>query len=69
MAKFRYLGTKVPYKCLLGEEAKSRLKLGNAHSVQKLLSSHLLSKIINIKFHKTAILPVVLCVCESWLIA
>jgi hypothetical protein len=36
------------------------------HSVQKLLSSLLLSKNIKIKIHKTTILPVVLYWCETW---
>jgi hypothetical protein len=34
--------------------------------VQNLLSSHLLSKDVNIIIHKTIILPVVLYVCETW---
>ena len=39
----------------------SRLKSGNAcyHSVQKLLSSRLLSKNLKIKIYRTVILPVV----------
>ena len=51
-------------------EVRSRLKLGNAcyHSVQKLLSSCLLSKNLKIKIHRTIILPVVLYGCESWLL-
>jgi hypothetical protein len=53
---------------LIHEEIKSRLNLGNEcyHSVQKLLSSHLLSKNINIKIHKTIILYVVLYGFETW---
>jgi hypothetical protein len=41
---------------------------GNAccHSVQKLLSSHLLSKSVRIRMYKTIILPVVLYGCEPW---
>ena len=48
-------------------EVKSRLKLGNTcyHSVQKLLSSRLLSKNLKIKIYRTIILPVVLYGCES----
>jgi hypothetical protein len=44
-----------------------RLNSGNAcyQSVQKLLSSHLLSKNIKIRIHKTIILPVILYVCET----
>jgi hypothetical protein len=50
------------------EELKSRLNLGNAcyHSVQSLLSSHLLFKNVKIKIYKTIILPVVLYGCETW---
>jgi hypothetical protein len=50
------------------EEIKSRLKSGNAyyHLVQNLLSSHLLSKNINTKIHRTIILHVVLFGCETW---
>ena len=36
------------------------------HSMQKLLSSRLLSKNLKIKIYRTIILPVVLCGCESW---
>ena len=44
--------------------------LGNAcyHSVQNLLSSSLLSKILKIKIYRTKILPVVLYGCETWLL-
>ena len=53
------------------EEIKSRLMSGNAcyNSVQNLLSSSLLSKNVNSKIHRTIILPVVLCVCETWSLA
>jgi hypothetical protein len=34
--------------------------------VQNLLSSSLLSKTVNIKIHRTIILPVVLYECETW---
>jgi hypothetical protein len=45
---------------------KRRLNSGNTcyHSVQNLLSSHLLSKTIKIRIYKTIILPVALCRCE-----
>jgi hypothetical protein len=36
------------------------------HSVQNLLSSHLLSKNVKIRIYKTTILPVVLYGCETW---
>jgi hypothetical protein len=53
---------------LIQEEIKRRLNSGNAcyHSVQNLLSSHLLSKNVQIRIHKTIILPVVLYGCETW---
>jgi hypothetical protein len=50
------------------EEIRSRLKSGNAcyHFVKNILSSSLLSKNIQIKRHKTIILPVVLYGCNTW---
>jgi hypothetical protein len=53
---------------LIQEEIKRRLNSGNAcyHSVQKLLSSRLLSKKIKIKIYRTITLTVVLHECESW---
>jgi hypothetical protein len=49
------------------DEIKSRLNSGNAcyHSVQNLLSSHLISINLKIKTYKTVILPVVLYGCET----
>ena len=49
------------------EEIKSRLKVGNAcyYSIQNLLSSSLLSKMLNIKIYRTIKLPVVLYGCET----
>jgi len=46
---------------IIQEEINSRLKLGNAcyYSVQNLLSSSLLSKMLKIKIYRTIILPVV----------
>jgi len=68
--EFRYLGTTLTNQnsTSIGEEIKSRLKSGNAcyNSVQKLLSSSLLSKILKIKIYRTIILPVILSGCESW---
>jgi hypothetical protein len=53
---------------LIQEEIKRRLNSGNAcyHSVQSLLSSHLLSKNLKIRMYKTIILPVVLYGSETW---
>jgi hypothetical protein len=50
------------------EEIKSRLKSGNGcyHSVQNLLSFSSLCKNVNVKVHRTIILPVVLYCCETW---
>jgi hypothetical protein len=53
---------------LIQEEIKRRLNSGNAfyYSVQKLLSSHPLSKNVKVGIYKTLILPVVLYGCETW---
>jgi hypothetical protein len=62
VAQFRYMGTTVTYQNLFQEEIKRRLDSGNIcyHTVQKLLSSRLLSKNIKIRKYKIIILPVVL---------
>ncbi|KAJ4448338.1 hypothetical protein ANN_10353 [Periplaneta americana] len=67
--KFRYLGATVTNINDTREEIKRRIKnLGNAYyySVEKLLSSSLLSKNLKIRIYKTVILPVVLYGCETW---
>jgi hypothetical protein len=53
---------------LIQEEIQRRLNAGNVfyHSVQNLLSSHVLSKNVNTRICKTIILPVVLYWCETW---
>jgi hypothetical protein len=68
VAKFRYLGTTLTDKKYMHEEINSRPNSGNAcyHSVQSLLSSHLLSRNLKVKIYKTIILPVVLYGCETW---
>jgi hypothetical protein len=62
------LGTTVTNQNLIQEDIKRRLNSGIAcyHSVQKLLSSHLLLKSLNIRIFKTIIWPVILCGCETW---
>jgi len=66
--EFKYFGTTLTYQNSIQEEIKSRLELGNAcyYSVQKLLSSRLLSKNLKIKIYRTIILPIVLYGCETW---
>ena len=68
MEEFKYLGTTLTNQNSIAEEIKSRVKSGNScyHSVQKLLSSRLLSKNLKIKIYRTIILPVVLYGCEAW---
>jgi hypothetical protein len=53
---------------MIQEETNTLFNLGNAcyHSVQRLLSSRLLSKNVNIRKCKTIILPVSLYGCETW---
>jgi hypothetical protein len=53
---------------LIQEDIKRRLNSGNVcyHSGQNLLSSRLLSRIINIRICKNIILPVVIYGCETW---
>jgi len=65
--EFKYLGTTLTNQNSIAEEIKSRLRSGSAcyHSVQKRLSSRLLSKILKIKIYRTIILPVVLYGCEN----
>jgi hypothetical protein len=61
VVQFRYLGTTVTYPNLIQEEIKRILNSGIAcyHSVQNIVSSHLLSKNIKIRIYKIIILPVV----------
>jgi hypothetical protein len=68
VVKLEYLGMTVTYKNLIHEKMMSRLNLGYAyyHSVQRLLSSCLLSKNIKIRTYKIIILSVVLYRCETW---
>jgi hypothetical protein len=68
VAKFKYLEVTLTDQNFIHEEIRSRLNSGNAcyHAVQNLLPSHLLSRNVKIKIHKTAILPVVMYGCETW---
>ncbi|KAJ4428908.1 hypothetical protein ANN_25902 [Periplaneta americana] len=66
--KFKYLGATVTNINETREEIKRRINMGNAcyYSVEKLLSSSLLSKNLKVRIYKTVILPVVLFGCETW---
>jgi hypothetical protein len=68
VVQFRYLGTTITNQNLIQEEIKRRLNSGTAchRSVQKLLSSPLLSKNAKIRIYKPTILPVVLYGCATW---
>jgi hypothetical protein len=56
----------VKYFRMMVEEGRLNLKNACYYSVQKVLSSHLLSKNIEMKICKTTVLPVVLYRCEAW---
>ncbi|KAJ4446760.1 hypothetical protein ANN_13457 [Periplaneta americana] len=66
--KFKYLGATVTNRNDTREEIKHRINMGNAcyYSVEKILSSSLLSKNLKVRIYKTVILPVVLYGCEAW---
>ncbi|KAJ4444123.1 hypothetical protein ANN_05912 [Periplaneta americana] len=66
--KFKYLGATVTNINDTREEIKRRINMGNAcyYSVQKLLSSSLLSKNLKVRIYKTVILPITLYGCETW---
>jgi hypothetical protein len=68
VTRFKYLRTTVTNQNLIHEEIENRLNSGNMcyHSVQNLISSHLLPKIVKIKIYKTIIKTVVLYGCETW---
>ncbi|KAJ4451496.1 hypothetical protein ANN_02959 [Periplaneta americana] len=66
--KLKYLGATVTNINDTREEIKRSINMGNAcyYSVEKLLSSSLLSKNLKVRIYKTIILPVVLYGCETW---
>ncbi|KAJ4429544.1 hypothetical protein ANN_21713 [Periplaneta americana] len=66
--KFKYLGATVTNINDIREEIKHRINMGNTcyYSVEKFLSSSLLSKNLKVRIYKTVILPVVLYGCETW---
>ncbi|KAJ4426392.1 hypothetical protein ANN_27206 [Periplaneta americana] len=66
--KFKYLGATVTNINDPWEEIKRRINMANAcyYSVEKLLSSSLLSKNLKVRIYKTVILLVVLYDCETW---
>ncbi|KAJ4426333.1 hypothetical protein ANN_27147, partial [Periplaneta americana] len=66
--KFKYLGATLTNICDTREEIKHRINMGNAcyYSVERSLSSSLLSKNLKVRTYKTVMLPVVLYGCETW---
>ncbi|KAJ4441433.1 hypothetical protein ANN_11288 [Periplaneta americana] len=68
--KFKYLGATVTNINDTREEIKRRINMGNTcyYSVEKLLSSSLLSKNLKVRIYKTVILPAVLQGCETWIL-
>ena len=68
MEKFKYLGVTVTNTNDIREEIKHRINMGNVcyYSLEKILSSHLLSKKLKVNTYKTLISPVVLYGCETW---
>ena len=60
--KFKYLGVTVTNTNYIPEEIKHRINMGNAcyYSLEKILSSQLLSKKLKVNTYKTSILPVTL---------
>ena len=67
MEKFRYLGVTVTNTNDIREEIKHRINMRNAcyYSLEKILSSRLISKKLKVNTHKTTILPVLLYGCET----
>jgi hypothetical protein len=53
-------------QCCNGTNGNGKEEEACYHSVQSILSSHLLSRNVKVKIYKTIILPVVLYGCETW---
>ena len=68
MEKFRYLGITVTNTNDIRDDIQRRINMENAcyYSLEKILSSRLLSKKLKVNIYKTIILPVVLYGCETW---
>ncbi|KAJ4446969.1 hypothetical protein ANN_13671 [Periplaneta americana] len=66
--KFKYLGATVTNIIDTREDIKHGINMGNAcyYSVEKLLSSNVLSKNLKVRIYKTVILSVVLYGCKTW---
>jgi len=66
--KFRYLGAYVTSKHEVTEEIKIGLESGNEcfYSVQKLLTSRLISRKLKLKIYRTVVLPLIIYGCKSW---
>ena len=66
--RFKFLGTTLTNQNSIQEDNHSTLQSGNAccHSVKNLLTSSLLSKIINMKTLRTVILSFILYGYENW---
>jgi len=67
MMQFQYFGTTLTNQNSIREEIKSRLKSGNAcyHSFAECFVFQFVIQNEKIKIHRTIILPVVLCGCET----
>ena len=68
MEKLKYLGVTVTNTNDIHVEIKRKKNVGNTckYSLEKILSSRLLSKKLKVNTYETIILPVVLYGCETW---
>jgi hypothetical protein len=68
VAQFKYFTITVTNLNLIHEKMKRGLNSGNVcyHSVENMLSSHVLYKNIKIRIYRTIILPMVLYGCKTW---